>query len=142
MVRVEDLDSCFITVDCNGELVLVVLLSREGSINRMGDLYYPPRGDPWHIGRVEEPLFDSLLEVVTDDMLLYAGRYEVPERLGMECECKIVFGTKEGGVTGFDILYGTESQGPPGELLTVIARAMELTDNWWKAQPGTVLRSL
>jgi hypothetical protein len=136
VAKVDDLNSCYITVECEGELIFLVLLARDGSVNRLGDGSYPPPDKVWHIGRVDEPLFDRLLEVVTDAMLQYAGSYDVPDKVGTECECKIVFGTKQGGATGFEIKYGTESAGVPTELQNIVRRAIELTDAWWKAQPG------
>jgi hypothetical protein len=134
---VDELNSCFIHIEYEGRPVLVVLLARDGSINRMGNgTVNPEVDDTWYIGKVEEPLFDQLMMVVPNDILEYAGAYDPADRRGIECKCTIMFGHEDGRATQFEISYGSESEGPPLELQTIIRRAVELTDPWWKAQPN------
>jgi hypothetical protein len=134
-IRAADLNTCFITLKYGDRLILVVLLAREGSINRMGDAT-SKADDTWYIGKVQEPLFDQLLEVVPDDLFQYAGRLEIPDRRGIDCELAVVFLHKDGRAVPFEILFGSETQDVPTELLDIVSRAMELTDPWWKKQPG------
>jgi hypothetical protein len=135
--RVEDLSAFLVHLEYDGRPTLVVLLARDGSINRMGDGTLDPEVDStWYIGRVEEPLFDKLMEVVPEEILELSGRYDPPDRLGVECKCTFVFSYKDGQDIGLEIVWGSESAGLPLEMQRMIARAVELTDPWWRAQPN------
>lgn len=134
-VRAADLNACFITLKYGDRLILVVLLARDGSINRLGDATIKA-DDTWYIGKVQEPLFDRLLEVVPDDLFQYAGRLEIPDRRGTDCELTVLFQHKNGRGVPFQVLFGSESEDVPAELQEIVSRAIELTDAWWKEQPG------
>jgi hypothetical protein len=105
-----------------------VLLDKAGSINRLGDGTPSQADKTLYIGVVREPLFDELMDVVPDPIFRYAGRMEVRERRGVECLLTEAFFHKDGRVIPFEVLYGSESQGPPSELVTIVKRAIELTD--------------
>lgn len=126
-IRAADLNTCFITLKYGDRLILVVLLARDGSINRMGDAT-SKADDTWYMGNVQEPLFDQLLEVVPDDLFQYAGRLEIPDGRGTDCELAVVFQHKDGRAVPFEILFGSENQDVPTELLDIVSRAMELTE--------------
>jgi hypothetical protein len=112
-----------------------VLLDKAGSINRLGDGTPSQADKTLYIGVVREPLFDELMEVAPDPIFRYAGRMEVRERRGVECLLTEAFFHKDGRVIPFEVLYGSESQGPPSELVTIVKHAIELTDPWWYDQP-------
>jgi hypothetical protein len=135
--RIDDVRACFIVLEYDGRQTLVVLLGRDGSINRMGNGKVDPEVDlTWYIGMVDQPLFDQLMEALPPDILTLSGRYDEPsERRGVECKCTISFQYADGGNSGLEILWGSESEGLPLELRDFISRAVELTDPWWQAQP-------
>jgi hypothetical protein len=56
-IRAADLNSCLIRIEHGGDDVLFILLSRDGSINRMGDGTPSPADNTLYIGVVKEPLF-------------------------------------------------------------------------------------
>ena len=134
-IRAKDLTGCLITLLYGDEQILVVLLDKAGSINRLGDGTPSQADKTLYIGVVREPLFDELMEVAPDPIFRYAGRMEVRERRGVECLLTEAFFHKDGRVIPFEVLYGSESQGPPSELVTIVKHAIELTDPWWYDQP-------
>jgi hypothetical protein len=55
------------------EHILVVLLDKAGSINRLGDGTPSQSDKTLYIGVVREPLFDELIEVAPDPIFRYAA---------------------------------------------------------------------
>jgi hypothetical protein len=134
-IRAKDLTGCLITLLYGDEEILVVLLDKAGSINRLGDGTPSQSDKTLYIGVVREPLFDELIEVAPDPIFRYAGRMEVRERRGVECVLTEAFFHEDGRVIPFEVLYGSESRGPPSELVTILKRVAQLTDPWWYDQP-------
>ncbi|HEU4528504.1 MAG TPA: hypothetical protein VFT80_11325 [Actinomycetota bacterium] len=135
-IRAGDIIGCFMQMEYGGELVLAIVLELDGSINRMGDGTPSPADSSWYIGLTQEPLFHSLMEVVPDDLFRYVGRLELPDRSGVDCKLSVAFHHRDGRAVPFEVVFGSESGGLPLELVTILNRALELTDPWWNAQPG------
>jgi hypothetical protein len=135
-IQAADLNSCFIQIEHGGDLVLAILLARDGSINRMGDGTPSPADNTLYIGVVKEPLFDQLMEVVPDDLFRYVSRLELPDREGVDTTISVMFQHDDGRVLPFEVLFGSESAGVPLELQTILRRALELSDAWWNGQRG------
>ena len=133
--RADELDSCFIRILYRDDEALMLLLSRDGTINRMGD-GTPPSGEgsTLYIGRVSEPLFERLMEVVPSSLwqFRHVGRIDLPDRTGEDCLLTVLFGQRDGRGFRFEILFGSESGGVPSELQIILARALELTGPWWE----------
>jgi hypothetical protein len=93
--RADELDSCFIRILYRDDEALMLLLSRDGTINRMGD-GTPPSGDgsTLYIGRVTEPLFERLMEVVPSSLwqFRHVGRIDLHDRTGEDCLLTVLFG--------------------------------------------------
>jgi len=133
--RAGDLDTCFIRIMYRDEEALMLLLSRDGAINRMGDGTPPDgAGSTLYIGKVTEPLFDQLMEVIPPSLweFRHVGRLDLDDRLGEDCLLTVLFGQSDGLAYRFEILFGSESVGVPRELQIVLARALELTEPWWQ----------
>jgi hypothetical protein len=96
----------------------------------------PPAGDgsTLYIGRVTEPLFERLMEVVPSELwqFRHVGRIDLDNRTGEDCVLTVMFGHSDGRGFRFEILFGSESGGVPRELQMILARALELTDPWWQ----------
>ena len=133
--RADELDTCFIRIMYRDEEALMLLLSRDGTINRMGDGTPPDgTGSTLYIGQVTEPLFDRLMEVVPPSLweFRHVGRIDLDDRTGEDCLLTVLFGQSDGRAFRFEILFGSESVGVPSELQIVLARALELTEPWWQ----------
>lgn len=133
MTTVADIKAIFVSLEVGGEKTLFILLSDDGTINRMGNgqLSYGDRKH-FYIGRTREPLFSKLRSHLTDDMLRYMGRYNLPEKLGEICCFKIGLQFADGRSSGFEINYGSESAGPPQELVDFLQAALEVTNPWYR----------
>jgi hypothetical protein len=134
--RADELDTCFIKITYRGDTALLLLLSRDGTINRMGDGAPPiADGSTLYIGKVTEPLFERLMEVIPAQLwqFRHVGRLDLDDRVGEDCVLTVMFGQSdtESGFL-FEILFGSESGGVPRELQLILSRAVELTDPWWQ----------
>jgi hypothetical protein len=134
-IRVEDLNACIVGFEEAGQKLLMILLARDGSINRLGDGLHPAE-TTLHIGTTREPLFERLLEVVEPDLLRFMGRLELPDREGRDCELTVTFQHEDGRGLLFQILFGSENGAIPNELRRIIERALELTDAFWRETGG------
>jgi hypothetical protein len=136
-MKKEEITAVHIRLDAGrGNTILSILLAADGSINRMGNgrLSDIKTEKELHIGAGQEQLFRDFTNRMPDDMLQYAGRYDLPEPRGLPCKLTLLFaGPNESGV-GFEFNYGSESQGPPTEIQELLIAAVEITDGWLKAQ--------
>lgn len=114
-----------------GADVLAITLTREGTLNRLGDGETMP--PPLFMGRTEEPLFAAFLGQLSPELLELTGRYTYPNPQGDRCELSIALSGAE-IETGFAFSYGTDSEGPPEEIVELVEYALDLTDPWYEAQ--------
>ena len=121
-----------IKLESDGKQILNIFFSDSGAINRVGD-GSNELISRFFMGRTEEPLFQAFIENFSDDLLKMVGRYEFPNPQGELCSLTI---TLEGDEveTGFEFTYGSESDGPPEEIVDLVNLALDLTDPWYKEQ--------
>jgi hypothetical protein len=135
-ITTADLNSCFIEGKVRDDTVVLILLARDGSINRMGDGSTSPADRTLYIGMQPEPLFDSLMDAVPEELLqLPGGRAEDRDRTGTDCTLSIMFGLSAGTARTYEVVFGSES-GPPVDLQAIYQRVLALTEPWWNDQPG------
>ena len=129
MAKVTEIKAISVSLEVAGEKTLFILLSDDGTINRMGngELSYPDRKN-LYMGHTNEPLFSKLRNRLDDEILRYMGRYDVPEKLGQICRFTIGLQFADGVSNGFEINYGSESKGPPQELVDFLHAAVEVTE--------------
>ena len=134
MPKVADINAVNITLETGDEQSLFILLAADGSINRMGTGEIENTDRNLFLGVVNEPLFDQLMGYLNDEMLDYMGGYETPDSQGVPCTLMIGLSFDNGEENGFGFKYGSESTGPPHELVEFVMAAIELTDPWFEDQ--------
>jgi hypothetical protein len=136
-MKKEEITAVQIRLDAGREnTILSILLAADGSINRMGSGRFSDINaeKELHIGADQERLFRDFISQMPDDLLEYAGRYDLPEPQGLPCKLTMLFaGEGESGV-GFEFIYGSRSQGPPAEIQELIVEAIRITDGWLQNQ--------
>lgn len=111
--------------------ILAITLTQQGTVNRLGDgETQPPQ---LVMGRTEEPLFADFVTQLTPELLELTGRYTYPDPQGERCELTIALSGPEID-TGFAFTYGSESEGPPEEIVALVEYALDLTDPWYETQ--------
>lgn len=141
MPKVSDINSVHVTLEKGGKQALFILLAADGSINRRGTGSVNNTDNDLFIGVTQEPLFKQLLTHLDDAMLDHMGGYDVPERRGVPCKLSSGLAFSNGGENGFGFRYGSESEGPPHEIIEFVTAAVQLTDPWFQQQKQMVAKS-
>jgi hypothetical protein len=133
-----DFDKVLITLKINNNTALFILMSEDGTVNRMGSGSITDNDREMFIGINREPLFNRFIARVTPEMIKHQGVYDLPNRKGAECELTLLLGYRGSDRSaGFKFLYGSESQGPPTEISNLVQYATELTRPWHEEQKLT-----
>ncbi|MEM7367121.1 MAG: hypothetical protein AAF587_00900 [Bacteroidota bacterium] len=131
----KQIDRIFIQWEIGGEQVLRLLLSRSGSVNRMGD-GLPQEGSSLSMcmGRLEDSFaFDQILGLMDSSWMDMTGRYELPDPQGTISTLSVGLEGDELD-TGFSFTYGMDSEGPPEEFVHLVESAISITDPWYEEQ--------
>lgn len=136
-------DAVAITLMVDEQQVLFVLLAVDGSINRAGSGTVDDDERDLFIGVTEDPLFETFISRIPEEIFEHAGRYEHPSPEGAPCQLTIIFRLKEqeDQATGFEFIYGAESEGPPQEIREMVVSALEITQPWYEQQKQMVGQS-
>ena len=128
-------DKALVTLKINGDTALFILLAEDGTVNRMGNGSLTNSDHEMYIGRQPEPLFARFIDRITPQMLEHQGAYELPNRVGANCELTLLLGYRDSKRSaGFKFIYGSESQGPPPEIVELVRYAAEVTTPWHEQQ--------
>jgi len=138
MPKVADINAVNITFEKGGKQALFILLAADGTINRMGTGSVSNKDNALFIGVTQERLFDQLMTKLNDDMLDHMGGYDVPEQRGVSCKLAIGLSFANAGDNGFGFRYGSESEGPPRDIIEFVNAAVQLTDAWFHQQKKMV----
>ena len=141
MPQVSDIDGVSITLKIDGKQSLFILLAADGTINRLGTGAVNNRDKDLFIGRTDQPLLKELLTTLSESSLEHMGGYDVPEKKGALCELTIALSFTNAENNGFAIRYGSESQGPPHEIVEFVRAAVDLTDPWFQEQKQMVRKA-
>ena len=85
------------------------------------------------MGHLDPVFFAELMEAFEDEWLNMTGRYEMPEISGDRCQLSIELSGEKSG-TGIAFIYGTESMGPPEEIIHWVDLAVSSTDEWYHSR--------
>lgn len=138
MPKVSDINAVHVTLEIGDKQALFILLAADGTINRFGTGSVNNKDNDLFIGVTQEPLFKQLLSNLDDDMLDHMGGYDVPEQHGIPCKLSIGLAFAGDYENGFGFRYGSESQGPPEEIIQFVTAAVQLTDPWFQEQKKMV----
>lgn len=112
-------------------LLLYMMLSRNGSLNRRGEGSEDPSTLYMAMGHTDDPIFTDLLAQLPDDWLEHTGRYTMPDRQGKTMLLTISIQNDQ-VETGFQFTYGSDSVGPPEDMIEFLELALDLTDPWYE----------
>ena len=126
----------------DGERSLFIMLSEDGSINRMGNGSIDQVEQQMFIGSVGPDLFKQLRSQVTAGVVYFLGqRLAAPEPKGKLCELSVIFKYADGREAKSVWRYGSESQGPHPEVCTFVGTAARVTEPWFQEQKEMVRRN-
>lgn len=120
---------------------LIILLHRDGTINRQGDGSTNIEKN-FFIGLTETiPILEELNTLINEDFEQYLNKiYDAPEKSGRICSIEIILANKN-ETKGTKFSYGSESMGPPKVIGDFVIKAIELTNSWYNKQQRNVKRN-
>lgn len=130
----EPLDHLLVDLKIAEQQSLVILLHKDGTINRTGNgtaridkTLYIGITDTWSI-------LQELAHLITSDFEGALNKvFDLPDKKGATCSLEIVLAT--GSETrGIKFVYGSKSVGPPREIKDFVMKAITLTDPWYQQQ--------
>ena len=122
-----------IELNIEKETSLMILLHKDGTINRKGYGTYEIDNN-FYMGIDKNNLLSELTKSITPDFESLLNKViDYPEKKGKICTLEITLSDgKE--TTGVRYIYGSESMGPPIPIANFINKAIELTNPWYEKQ--------
>ncbi len=129
MIEKQGIDRILVKWTIEEGILISLMLSRSGALNRIGT--GDEKGGKMAMGNSEEAFFQTLLEAMPEEWLQNTGRYTLPSPKGKLATLTIALGG-ENLDTGFEFTYGSQSEGPPEDMVEFVEYAIELTDEWYQ----------
>jgi hypothetical protein len=130
----ESINAIMVKLDIADRQALFIVLANDGLVNRLGTGAVNNTENDLFIGRTNDPLFTELRAQVRPEWLDRFGEYDVPSKAGSTCKLSVLFKAAQGDKGGVSFIYGSESQGPPGDICHFVTEAVRLTDPWYEKQ--------
>lgn len=127
---IHSVNAITISIDVDQKPSLFIMLVDDGSVKRMGRGSIDNDEYDLYVGLIDSGAFLELRSMVTEDWFSAQGRYEYPNRIGPEVELSIILHLNDGADIGLQFLHGLESEKPPGEVINLVRKAVELTAEW------------
>lgn len=131
---VTDIAMVMVTLEVSGDQALFILLSQDGTINRMGAGREDSTDKDLFIGRGDLGPFNRVRDVAGPVIDNWIGGYGAPEKKGKECKLVVGFQKKDGEELMSQWEYGSESIGPPPDVTQLVICAVNATESWWEKQ--------
>jgi hypothetical protein len=139
---IEDISVIWLTIKVDGKNTLFLTLGSDGLVNRLGTGAVNNTEIDMFIGKTNDPLFLQLRSRIDPRWLAQMGAiYTLPERRGKECELTVGFKLRDSTETGATFRYGSESQGPPGDIVQFVIDAVGLTTPWYEREKSRVVQT-
>jgi hypothetical protein len=123
-----------ITLEVEDKTSILILLTKEGNINRKGDGSLNNLNLPLAQGISHDGHFEALLLTVSEDIFNHAGVLNYPDKKGKICQLTLIFQGANELDFSFRVKYGEDSQGPPVELAQILINAVKITEPWYQSQ--------
>lgn len=123
-----------VTLEIDGDQSLFVLLTKDGTINRLGDGSEDNTENDLFIGCSNPESFHQVKKFARPVIDNWIGAYGSPDHKGKPCKLLVGFQTDDGNELISHWEYGSQSQGPPPDVTKLVIGAVNATDAWWQEQ--------
>ena len=135
-IDIDKVQATMIDIELKDSSSLFILLAKDGTINRKGDLKTPDKN--FFIGISKENLFDKLMKTMTNDLSSYCDKIHVHADTTKKInKIKIGFSGPEGD-TGFEYYSDEPIEKLPKPILDFINNSIQVTDPWFKSQQDMI----
>lgn len=131
MMNTHDIQKIQIILQADERLLLHILLSSDGAIQRLGSGRLDNKESQLMSDNVGGVFFEDLLKSLPADFWESEGRYSDPNLRGQRLGLSISV-IENGHEHSFQIVYGSESSGPPDDIVAFVVRAKDLTEEWYQ----------
>lgn len=133
-INSDDISGIRVSLHIDDDQKLFVLLARDGTINRLGTGSEDNEEIDLFMGKSDLIAFESVLSLADPVISSWIGGYAAPDPKGKPCKLVVGFQTAEGEALTSRWEYGSESQGPPPDVCSLVIKAVEVTDDWYEQQ--------
>lgn len=135
MLKENDITGIMITLLVEEQQSLFLLLTDDGTVNRMGNGAERDLNGDLFIGIAPQDKFEQLRSLVSPGLLQWMGR-QLSDPDPQAKMCRLVVGVRQsdGQELASVWSYGTESMGPPPEIREFVVAATEITNPWFEQQ--------
>jgi len=134
MFAPEDVSGILITMLIEEEPALFILLTKDGTANRMVTGSEDISEKDLFIAKTNGEMFETLRSRSEPEKSQWEGGFSDPSLQGKTCQLTVSFKNDAGEESTCKFQYGTESQGPPPDLCNLVISAIEITDPWYEEQ--------
>jgi len=128
-----------VKLDINDQQALFIMLSSDGSINRLGTGSASNKEHDLFIGKTEPKVFRQLHGSITPELIQWCGQSMCdPEPIGDNCYLNVGFKEADGKEYMMKWQYGADSQGPPPEVCEFVLTSIKATNPWYEQQKSMV----
>ncbi len=134
MIAPNDIAGVLVTLHIEDDQKLFLMLTNDGMVRRLGNGSEDCNENELFIGKSNLNAFErvrSLSGVIIENWL---GSYSDPEQWGKRCKLVVGFRSRKGEEFMSEWEYGTDSQGPPPEVSSLVIAAVEATNEWYNNQ--------
>jgi hypothetical protein len=135
---VEDLICILVRLVIDGNDALFIMSYRDGRMQRLGDGSPDNTEQQTLIGTTGEPVFERLCLKVNPNWFGHGGTHQQPGVRGKNCELTLSFQFTDKQEIGLTYLYGSESKGPPRDVVEFVTYAAHVTNGWYESQKQKV----
>lgn len=110
----------------------IIIIARDGAIQRYGPVEPGATGD-LKMAMLQEPIIDTLVASVPEYVFDYLDRRFAcsDDIAGKPCSLTLTFEDAQGELSGIRFDYGSDSKGPPADVMALVEGLREKTDSWY-----------
>lgn len=131
MRTIDEVQRIQIVLQTDERLLLHIVLSSDGTVQRLGSGRLDNDEFVLVKGVADKTLLDEVLKSLPEEFLESEGSYSDPnprgQRLGLSITLMV-----NGCEHSLQIVYGSESEGPPDDVVAFVVAAKELTESWYQ----------
>ena len=133
--NVADVGDFIVGLDINSEPSLTIRLDARGAIHRCGDGAMKNRSKDYFIGVTDPAIFERVRSHLTEATLQRLGQgFQRQNVRGAPCKLTLIIGFNDGTSRCYEYLYGSESEGPPSDVVDFVRAARRETEGWYERQ--------
>jgi hypothetical protein len=116
---------------------LFLALAEDGTVTRGGSGTVNEAERNVYMGTTTEPLLERLKKSIEPWWFNAPGPHVMDIAHGKPCELSLMFLGPAAGPWTLQFHYGSESAGPPAEIMSFVEQAITLTEPWYSKQRET-----